>query len=426
MTSIVIVGQGYVGIPLAIEFGKYFPTIGFDISTDKIQKLKAGNSPGGEVDAADLKRSPFLSFSDNPECLAGANFIILAVPTLVNAMHLPDLSPIIAASKTVGKYMSKGTIVIYESTVYPGVTEEVCIPAIEKSSGFKWKTDFNVGYSPERVNPGDKNHSLSNVIKIVSGDDLTTLKKISKLYKKIVKAGIYSASCIKVAEAAKVVENTQRDLNIGLMNEVAIISHLVGIDTKEVIDAASTKWNFMPMRPGLVGGHCISVVPYYLTYKAEMLGYHPAVIMAGRKINDGMGKYIAEQTIKEMIATGIAINGAKVCVFGIAFKENIEDISNSKIIDTIKELEAFGVEVLVHDPVVRNEMAEAVYGIKLMEWDLLPPLDAIILAVAHDSYMHMSIKDLTKKLRPTGCFIDIPSAIPKNELKDLGISTWRL
>lgn len=368
MISIAIVGQGYVGIPLAIEFGKYFPTIGFDISRDKIEKLKAGKPPGGEVDSDDLMHSPFLSFSDNPECLANANFIILAVPTLVNTMHLPDLGPIISASNMVGKYMARGTVVIYESTVYPGVTEEVCIPALEESSGFTWKTDFHVGYSPERVNPGDKNHNLSNVVKIVSGDDASTLNKVSELYKTIVKAGIYQATSIKVAEAAKVVENTQRDLNIGLMNEVAIISHLVGIDTKDVIDAASTKWNFMPMRPGLVGGHCISVVPYYLTYKAEMLGYHPDVIMAGRRINDGMGKYIADQAIKQMISAGIPVNGSKVGVLGLAFKENIQDLSNSKIVDTIKELESFGVEVFVHDPVVQAEMAKSVYGIKLAEW----------------------------------------------------------
>lgn len=426
MISIAIVGQGYVGIPLAIEFGKYFPTIGFDISRDKIEKLKAGKPPGGEVDSDDLMHSPFLSFSDNPECLANANFIILAVPTLVNTMHLPDLGPIISASNMVGKYMARGTVVIYESTVYPGVTEEVCIPALEESSGFTWKTDFHVGYSPERVNPGDKNHNLSNVVKIVSGDDASTLNKVSELYKTIVKAGIYQATSIKVAEAAKVVENTQRDLNIGLMNEVAIISHLVGIDTKDVIDAASTKWNFMPMRPGLVGGHCISVVPYYLTYKAEMLGYHPDVIMAGRRINDGMGKYIADQAIKQMISAGIPVNGSKVGVLGLAFKENIQDLSNSKIVDTIKELESFGVEVFVHDPVVQAEMAKSVYGIKLAEWDSIPQLDAMILAVVHDPYLHMPIKELTKKLRPRGCFVDIPSAIPPKELADLNISAWRL
>lgn len=426
MISIAIVGQGYVGIPLAIEFGKYFPTIGFDISRDKIEKLKAGKPPGGEVDSDDLMHSPFLSFSDNPECLANANFIILAVPTLVNTMHLPDLGPIISASNMVGKYMARGTVVIYESTVYPGVTEEVCIPALEESSGFTWKTDFHVGYSPERVNPGDKNHNLSNVVKIVSGDDASTLNKVSELYKTIVKAGIYQATSIKVAEAAKVVENTQRDLNIGLMNEVAIISHLVGIDTKDVIDAASTKWNFMPMRPGLVGGHCISVVPYYLTYKAEMLGYHPDVIMAGRRINDGMGKYIADQAIKQMISAGIPVNGSKVGVLGLAFKENIQDLSNSKIVDTIKELESFGVEVFVHDPVVQAEMAKSVYGIKLAEWNSIPQLDAMILAVVHDPYLHMPIKELTKKLRPRGCFVDIPSAIPPKELADLNISAWRL
>jgi UDP-N-acetyl-D-galactosamine dehydrogenase len=426
MTSIVIVGQGYVGIPLAIEFGKFFPTIGFDISSEKVALLQAHQAPGGEVESEEFTSSLNLTFSDDPRCLAAADFIILAVPTLVNAMHQPDLNPLVAASKMVGKYMQSGATIIYESTVYPGATEEECIPALEAASGLKWKIDFHVGYSPERVNPGDKKHTLVDIVKIVSGDTLETLEKVATLYEKIIKAGVYRVSCIKVAEAAKVVENTQRDLNIGLMNEVAIISNLVGIDTKEMIDAASTKWNFIPMRPGLVGGHCIGVVPYYLTYKAEMLGYHPDVILAGRRINDGMGKYIADQTVKQMIKAGVVINGAKVCIFGLAFKENVQDLSNSKIVDTVKELESFGVEVIVYDPVVKPQMAHSVYGIELLEWDDLPMVDAIIFAISHNEFMAMPIAQLTSKLRSHGCFIDIQSAISKTALEDSGFSVWRL
>ena len=426
MTSIVVVGQGYVGIPLAIEFGKIFPTIGFDISGEKIDLLRSHIAPGGEVETKELQSARFLSFSSDPTCLAMADFIIIAVPTLVNAMHQPVLNPLVSASKMVGNYMRPGATIVYESTVYPGATEEECIPTLETASGLKWKTDFHVGYSPERINPGDKEHTLVDIVKIVSGDTQETLDKVANLYERIINSGVHRVSCIKVAEAAKVVENTQRDLNIGLMNEVAIISNLVGIDTKEVIDAASTKWNFMPMRPGLVGGHCIGVVPYYLTYKAEMLGYHPDVILAGRRINDGMGKVIADQTIKEMIAAGSVINGAKVCILGLAFKPNVQDLSNSKIVDVIKELESLGVQVYVHDPIVKPEMAMSTYGINLITWEDLPKVDAQIFAVSHDFYLEMPIPVLTKQIRPKGCFIDIQSAFPKEMLEDEGFSVWRL
>jgi len=426
MTSIVIVGQGYVGIPLAIEFGKIFPTIGFDISSEKISLLRSHQAPGGEVESGKLSSATLLQFSDDPTCLANADFIILAVPTLVNEIHQPDLHPLISATKMVGRYMSRGATIIYESTVYPGATEEVCIPALEGSSGLKWKEDFHVGYSPERVNPGDKKHTLVDIMKIVSGDTKDTLGKVASLYEKIIKVGVHRVSCIKVAEAAKVLENTQRDLNIALMNEVAIISNLVGIDTKEVIDAAATKWNFIPMRPGLVGGHCIGVVPYYLTYKAEMLGYHPDLILAGRRINDGMGKFIADQTIKCMIEIGVTINKAKVCILGLAFKPNIQDLSNSKIIDVIKELESFGVDVLVHDPMVKAKMADSVYGIALTAWEDIPQVDALIFAVSHDAYLATPIQELTSKLRPKGCFIDIQSAFSRKLIEDAGFSVWRL
>ena len=426
MTSIAIVGLGYVGIPLAIEFGKIFPTVGFDISSQKISLLQAHQAPGGEVEEEELRSAPLLSFTDDPTCLARADFIILAVPTLVNTMHQPDLNPLVSASKMVGQYLSRGATVIYESTVYPGATEEVCIPALEESSALQWKADFHVGYSPERVNPGDKKHTLVNIVKIVSGDCQETLEKISSLYERIIQAGVHRASSIKVAEAAKVIENTQRDLNVGLMNELAIIANLVGIDTKEVIDAASTKWNFIPVRPGLVGGHCIGVVPYYLTYKAEMLGYHPDVILAGRRINDGMGKFIADQTIKQMIAAGVLIHQAKVGILGLAFKENVQDLSNSKIVDVIQELESFGVTVFVNDPVVKPDMAKSTYGINLVSWNDLPQVDAIISAVKHDAYSTLSIPGLTSKLRPKGCFIDLQATFPRKSLEEYGFSVWRL
>lgn len=426
MTSIAVVGLGYVGIPLAVEFGKFFPTVGFDISEEKISLLKAHQVPGDEVEAEMLANSPFLTFASDPTCLAKVDFIIIAVPTLVDEAHQPDLSQLIAASATAARHMTPGTTVIYESTVYPGATEEVCIPVLEASSGLRWKDAFSVGYSPERVNPGDKEHTLVDVVKIVSGDSKETLNKVAELYQKIIKAGVYRVSSIKVAEAAKVIENTQRDLNIGLMNEVAIILNLVGIDTQEVIDAASSKWNFIPMRPGLVGGHCIGVVPYYLSYKAEMLGYHPDVILAGRRANDCMGKFIAGQTIKKMIKAGAVINGAKVCVMGLAFKKNIQDLRNSKVIDIIRELESFGVIVLVHDPVVDSQLAESTYGIKLVDWTNLPQVEAMIVAVSHDEFLTKPIDLLTSVIRPNGCFIDVQSAFSKQKIEDAGFSVWRL
>ena len=388
--------------------------------------LRAYKAPGGEVETEELKSAPFLNFSDDPSCLAKADIIILAVPTLVDVMHQPDLKPLVSASKMVGKHMSAGTTIVYESTVYPGTTEEVCIPALEEASGLKWKEGFYVGYSPERVNPGDKKHTLVDIVKLVSGDTPETLSKVTELYKHIIKAGVYPVSSIKVAEASKVIENTQRDLNIGLMNEIAIISHLVGIDSQEVIEAASTKWNFIPMHPGLVGGHCIGVVPYYLTYKAEMLGYHPDVILAGRRINDGISKFIADQIVKQMIAAGIKIQGSKVGILGLAFKENVQDLSNSKIVDVIKELKAFGVQVFVHDPVADPKLAKSVYGIELITWDSIPQLDAVVVAVSHDQFKQMPLKTLTSKLVPKGCFIDIQSTFPREEIEKLGFSVWRL
>ena len=426
MKNIAIVGLGYVGLPLAVEFGKILPTIGFDISQEKIDSLKKGHLPGDEIAEQELVLAQKLQFTNDPAALSRADYILVAVPTLVSEAHQPDFAPLIAASKLVGRFMKKGAVVIYESTVYPGATEEICIPELELASGLKWKQDFHVGYSPERVNPGDTKHTLSKIIKIVSGDTPDSLQKIASLYELIIQAGVHRASSIKVAEAAKVIENTQRDLNIALMNEVAIISHLVGIDTQEVIEAASTKWNFVPAYPGLVGGHCISVVPYYLTSKAEQLGYHSELILAGRKLNDGMAKFVADQTIKKMIAADIKIKGANVNIMGLAFKEDVQDLSNSKIVDVIKELELYGLRVHVHDPLARKDDARDRYGIHLQYWDQLPVADAMIIAVPHHDFLTKPLSTLLSKLVKGGCFMDLHASYDIGKIEGMGFGVWRL
>ena len=426
MTTVAIIGLGYVGLPLAVEFGKTFTTIGFDISKDKIALLNQQIIPNDEVLMEDLKLSKKLSFSSDPTVLKQADFVLIAVPTLVTSAHQPELGPLISASKLIGEHIKHGAIIVYESTVYPGATEEICIPEIEAASGLKWKQDFHVGYSPERVNPGDKLHTLTNIKKIVSGDDADTLARIATLYENIIEPGVHRASCIKVAEAAKIIENTQRDLNIALMNELSIISHLVGIDTQEVIEAASTKWNFMPVRPGLVGGHCIGVVPYYLTHKAEQLGYRPELILAARTVNENMGKFIADQTVRNMIANGTPIKGAKVTVLGIAFKADVQDLSNSKVVDVIAQLKTYGVDVFVHDPVVEPKSVLKNYGINLTSWEDLPKADAIIAAVPHKELINKPISELASKLIDKGCFTDINSPFNLDGLRELGISVWRL
>lgn len=426
MTTVAIIGLGYVGLPLAVEFGKIFPTIGFDISKEKIELLKNKTIPNDEVSIDDLKLSKHLSFTDDPSALNQADFVLIAVPTLVNSDHQPILTPLIEASKLAGKYIKKDAIIVYESTVYPGATEEICIPQIEATSGMKWREGFHVGYSPERVNPGDKLHTLVNIKKIVSGDDDASLEKIARLYENIIQPGVHRVSCIKVAEAAKIIENTQRDLNIALMNELSIISHLVGIDTQEVIEAAATKWNFMPMRPGLVGGHCIGVVPYYLTHKAETLGYHPELILAARSVNENMGKFIADQTVRNMIANGTMIKGAKVIVLGIAFKENVQDLSNSKVVDVITQLKTYGIEVFVHDPVVDDEQVKSAYGLELCTWENLPRADAIVAAVPHNALKQRTIAEITEKITKNGCFTNINSPFDDTQLQNFGLSVWRL
>lgn len=426
MTSVAVVGLGYVGLPLAVAFGKLNKTIGFDLSDEKVRYYRQHQDPSGEVSNADLKAAVHLICTTDPTLLGEADSIIVAVPTPVDAAHQPDFSPLVSASRMIGQHMKRGTLVIYESTVYPGATEEICIPVLEEASGLRWLQDFNVGYSPERINPGDKEHSLLNTIKVVAGDTHEVLEQVAALYEQVVEVGVHRASSIKVAEAAKVIENTQRDLNIALMNELAIIFHKIGIDTLEVLQAAGTKWNFLPFRPGLVGGHCIGVDPYYLTYKADMVGYHPQVILAGRRINDGMGKFVAEQTVKRMIDNGSPIKGAKVNVLGLTFKENCSDLRNSRVIDVVDELKSYGIEVSVHDPVADADEARHEYGVELTAWDALTSADAIIVAVAHEHYRQFPFAELQSKVKPGGVFVDVKSQFEPKAFKKAGLALWRL
>ena len=426
MTTIAVIGLGYVGLPLAVEFGKKVKTVGFDLHQEKVDAYARHVDPTGEVATEDLKAAVHLTCSTDPKIIAEADFIIVAVPTPVDDAHQPDFTPLVKSSESVGKYMKKGAIVVYESTVYPGATEEVCIPILEKFSGMKWKQDFNVGYSPERINPGDKERTVTKIMKVVSGDTPETLKIVADTYASVITAGVYPASSIKVAEAAKVIENTQRDLNIALMNELSVIFHKIGIDTLEVLKAAGTKWNFLPFRPGLVGGHCIGVDPYYLTHKADMLGYHPQVILAGRRINDSMGKYVAEETVKTMIQNGHNIKGADVIVLGLTFKENCPDLRNSKVIDVIRELQSYGVNVHVHDPVAESAEAEHEYGVSLTAWDKLPKAGAIVAAVAHKEYAEMGVGALCEKLVTNGVFTDVKSFYDPAEIAAAGAKVWRL
>lgn len=423
---IAVVGLGYVGLPLAIEFGKHFRTIGFDLSEQKVENYKRHIDTMGEVDAAGFAAAVHFEPTTDPARLKEADYVVVAVPTPIGQDRRPDLSPVESSSRSVGRNLKPGAIVIFESTVYPGVTEEVCVPILEKESGLVWKKDFFVGYSPERINPGDKEHTLTSITKVVSGDTPETLEKVAKLYGSIITAGVYPTASIKEAEAAKVIENTQRDLNIALMNELAIIFDTLGIDTLNVLKAAGTKWNFLPFRPGLVGGHCIGVDPYYLTYRAEMAGYHPQVILAGRRINDNMGKFVAEKTIKLMIASGQNIRGAKVGILGLTFKENCPDLRNSKVVDIIWELESYGVEVLVHDPLADSVEAKQHYGIDLASLDEMRSLGALVIAVAHESYKSMNIEKFKGMLCTDGSVIDVKAMLDKGEAEKSDLRVWRL
>jgi UDP-N-acetyl-D-galactosamine dehydrogenase len=384
------------------------------------------NDPTGETSSEDLRKAIHLSFTSEATPLTSADVVIIAVPTPVDHANLPDFGPLLSACRSVGPFLRPGATVVFESTVYPGATEEVCIPELELSSGKQWKRDFFVGYSPERINPGDKQHTLSKVVKVVSGDTPETLDKVARLYERVVEAGVHRAPSIRVAEAAKVIENTQRDLNIALMNELAIIFHRMGIDTTQVLEAAGTKWNFLKFKPGLVGGHCIGVDPYYLTHAAEKVGHHPQVILAGRRINDRMGKYIAEQTVKCLVKLGKPVTGSRVNILGLSFKEDCADARNSKVVDIVEELKTYGIDLAVHDPRVNPAEAKHEYGIDLVGWAQLPEADALVVAVAHREFVSMGLDALLKKVKPKGCVVDVKSVLDPRDLEQRGHLVWRL
>ncbi len=420
-----VVGLGYVGLPVAIAFGLQKQCIGFDTNSARIIELKSGIDRTGEVTSEMLQKSNVL-YSDSLDDLRLADFHIVAVPTPVDDAKRPDLSPLESVSVTIGKVLKKGDIVVYESTVYPGVTEEYCVPILEKISGLKCGEDFKVGYSPERINPGDKKRTFTTILKIVSGSDKESLDTVAQVYSSVVTAGVHKAPSIKVAEAAKVIENTQRDLNIALMNELALIFDRMGIDTIEVLEAAGTKWNFLPFRPGLVGGHCIGVDPYYLTYKAELMGYIPQVIQAGRRINDNMGRFVARKGVKLLIQSGHSMQNIAATVVGLTFKEDCPDLRNSKIIDIVNELKDYNVDVTVHDAMADNLEAQKEYGVTLTSWENLPKVDLLVLAVAHIAYTKMGLDELLKNVKPGGVVLDVKSILPKDDIKARGFILWRL
>jgi len=421
-----ILGLGYVGLPLAITFGKIYKTIGYDLNSDAIKNYCKGIDHNNEVDSVGFKAAKFLTFTEDPQKLSKADFLIIAVPTPIDHANQPNLRPLLGAAATAGKHMKKGATIIFESTVYPGATEEACVPVLEETSGLQWKKDFNVGYSPERINPGDKKHTLTKITKIVSGDTSESLKAISSLYDSIIEAGIYPVPSIKEAEAAKVIENTQRDLNIALINELAIIFDRLNIDTLNVLEAAGSKWNFLPFRPGLVGGHCIGVDPYYLTHKAESTGYNPQVILAGRRINDGMGKFIAEKTVKMMLKAKLDIHNSKVGILGLTFKEDCPDLRNSRVIDIIQELRSYGIDTIIHDPAVQPQDAKKHVGIELTSIEEFNDLAALIIAVPHKEFREKPLEYFTKTLTKNACLIDVKSMLGIDSIDNNDINFWRL
>jgi UDP-N-acetyl-D-galactosamine dehydrogenase len=424
--KIAVVGLGYVGLPLAVHLAAHFEVVGFDLNTARIEELQSGFDRTLEVPDSQLNQAR-LKYTDNPTELAACKLIIVAVPTPIDDYRIPDLSPLRGASTTVGRHLQAGACVVYESTVYPGATEEVCIPILEAESGLEFGRNFTAGYSPERINPGDKVHTLDKIMKIVAGSDAATCDLLAKVYGRIVKAGIHQASSIKVAEAAKVIENTQRDLNIALMNELSKIFDAIGIDTLEVLEAAGTKWNFLPFSPGLVGGHCIGVDPYYLTFKAEALGYHPEMILAGRRINDGMGKHIAERTVKMLIAAGKQVRGARVAILGITFKEDVPDLRNTKVVDIINELKDYGVKVLVSDPLADPEEAQKYYGVELQPLSGIKDLDAVILAVMHKEYLDDGLAGIAGMcVESNALVVDVKGCFSSEDALKLGVTYWRL
>lgn len=425
-----LIGLGYVGMPIAVEFAKRgVRVIGYDLNVEKIETYKSGIDPTHEV-GNDVIKNTTVQFTSDERKLRDAKFHIVAVPTPVNADHTPDLRPVEGASRILGRNLAKGSIVVFESTVYPGVTEDVCVPILEKESGMKCGEDFKVGYSPERINPGDKTHRLNTITKIVSGMDEETLDTVAKVYELVVDAGVHRAESIKVAEAAKVIENSQRDINIAFMNELSIIFNKMDIDTKAVLEAAGTKWNFMPFRPGLVGGHCIGVDPYYLTYKAEQLGYHSQIILAGRRINDDMGKYVVESLVKKLIKADISIKNAKVAILGFTFKENCPDTRNTKVIDIVEELGEYGIKPLIADPVADTEEAKREYGISFVDISKINDMDAIILAVAHNEFCNLNMESLNKLYKNERnnkkVLLDIKGILDRKQYETAGYIYWRL
>lgn len=434
LDTIAIVGLGYVGLPLAVAFGRHRRTIGLDLNEEKLAHYRAGHDPSGEVEPAQLSEATLLEFTSDSARLADAQIVIVVVPTPIDGARRPDLSPLEGACRAVGAHLQPGATVVFESTVYPGCTEEVCVPLLEQASGMSWggregaqgADVFYVGYSPERINPGDKEHRLETITKVVAGDTPETLDKLATLYEQVVLAGIHRAASIKVGEAAKVIENTQRDLNIALMNELALIFNRLDIDTLDVLEAAGTKWNFLPFRPGLVGGHCIGVDPYYLTYKAEAVGHHPQVILAGRKTNDNMGKFVAEQTVKHLVRNNLPVSGAKVAVLGLTFKEDCPDLRNSRVVDIITELQEYCCDVRVHDPLANNAEAKAEYGIELCSKAELEGCQAVILAVPHAQYLELSVADFGAMMVKGATLVDIKSVLNRDELSAAGIEVWRV
>lgn len=423
-----IVGLGYVGLPLAAVFGRQVDVIGFDIHAGKIKELIAGFDATGELTPEELN-STSIDYTTDPDSLKQADFIIVTVPTPIDDNNNPDLTPVEKATVAIGQNLKKGSIIVYESTVYPGVTEDICVPILERESGLTCGVDFKVGYSPERINPGDKVHTVDKIIKVVSGMDDETLETVAGVYELVITAGVHRASSIKVAEAAKVIENTQRDLNIALINELALIFNKLEIPTQDVLAAAGTKWNFLKFSPGLVGGHCIGVDPYYLTHKAEQIGYLPQVILAGRRINDGMGKYVAENTVKQMIKAGKVIKGSRVLILGLTFKEDVPDIRNTKVVDIVHELQDYGIEVVIHDPLANAEETQHEYGLGLTGLEQIGKVDAIIYAVSHQCFKDMSVQDLKMLCRNgngAGVMVDVKSVLDKAEVTAAGMSYWSL
>ncbi len=425
--SIAVLGLGYVGLPLAVSLAKHFHVLGVDISQKRVLELEKGFDRTGEVDFSEVSDVD-LEFTADVSRLKETRLIIVAVPTPIDEFRSPDLRPVVGASTTAGRNMSKGSVVVYESTVYPGLTEEICVPILERESGMSCGKDFKVGYSPERINPGDKEHRLETIVKVVSGMDEESAELLDAVYGAIIKAGTHRAADIRTAEAAKVIENTQRDLNIALMNELAVIFDRMGIDTMDVLEAAGTKWNFLPFRPGLVGGHCIGVDPYYLTFKAEALGLHPQVILAGRQINDGMGKFIAESTVKRMIKDGAVIKGSRVGVLGFTFKENVPDLRNTRVVDVVAELRDYGVDVIVTDPLADPEEAQEEYGMNLRPMEDLRDLDALILTVSHDAYKSIPLPEIKSWFRcpEKATVIDVKCFFDRKEMEAENIACWRL